>query len=575
MLQHDQEGEKMVLKRIWRKIFISCLIVSLISASMAGIASADTGGLTVSTVGNIGNHFSPEYNPGDGCLWTMTTAGFDQIGKLTLDGRFTIIDGFVGGGGGASPDTIQMLHGLGSKGTLYVFDCNYGGTWWKYDAATGAKTTIGRNWTNPPAPISSSWCWGQISGMATNRTGTVLYHHVDDKIWALDPVARTAAVVVSNPGFVQSNALYKLEYDGYTDTLIGFGRPNNIPTIYRIDVKTGTVTTINVPGLSTGIWNVIPDSETGLLYTSPSPNPDGTIYEIDPVSRTFQTFALGAGKFYSLSSFGPARSGIGRSLYALSGTYPYYSVVEIAGTFPIGRRIPADSTPPVIVATVSPEANAAGWHNTDVTVSWTVEDPESGIVSVRGNETVTLTDETADSTLVCAATNGANLSSSQSATVRIDKTAPTITYNGNVGTYTVDQMVSITPDVEDALSGVASSNATSIVGPAYSFTLGANEFSATAIDMAGNFGSGSASFNVIVTYDSLGNLVRRFVTKHGIANSLVAKLNAAEAAQARGNIKTVEGVLGAFMNELSAQSGKNITDENAAILIGLAEALME
>lgn len=540
---------------------------------MAGIAGADTGGLTVSTVGYISNHGAPDYNPGDGCLWTMTTAGFDQIGKLTLDGRFTIIDGFVGGGGGASPDTIQMLHGLGSKGTLYVFDCNYGGTWWKYDAATGVKTAIGRNWTNPLAPISPSWCLGQISGMATNRTGTVLYYHVEDKIWALDPVARTATVVVSYSGFAQRNALYKLEYDGYTDTLIGFGRPNNIPMIYCIDVKTGTVMTINVPGLSANIWNVIPDSETGLLYTSPYPNPDGAIYEIDPVSRTFQTFTLGAGKFYSLNSFGPARSGAGRSLYGLSGTYPYYLVVEIAGTFPIGRRIPVDSTPPVIIATVSPEANSAGWHNTDVTVSWTVEDPESGVASASGNETVTLTNETAGTTLVCTATDGAGLTSSQSVMVKIDKAAPTITYNGNAGTYTVDQMVSITPSVEDALSGVASSNATSIAGPAYSFALGVNEFSATAMDPAGNSGSGSASFNVIVTYDSLGNLVRRFVTKHGIANSLLAKLNAAEAAQARGNIKAVEGTLGAFVNELSAQSGKSLTDENAAILIRLAEAL--
>jgi len=178
----SSKGGIVVLSKTFQKVFICLLSVFLISASVAGIAGADTGGLTISTVGYIGNHFSPEYNPGEGCLWTMTTAGFDQIGKLTLDGRFTIIDGFVGGGGGASPETMQMLHGLGPKGTLYVFDCNYGGTWWKYDAATGVKTSIGRSWTTLSTPVSPNWCLGQISGMVTNRTGTVLYHHVEDKI---------------------------------------------------------------------------------------------------------------------------------------------------------------------------------------------------------------------------------------------------------------------------------------------------------------------------------------------------------------------------------------------------------
>ena len=83
-----------------------------------------------------------------------------------------------------------------------------------------------------------------------------------------------------------------------------------------------------------------------------------------------------------------------------------------------------DDTPPVIVPTVSPGPNGAGWNNSNVTVSWSVSDPESGIASSSGCDTTTLMTETAGTTLTCTATNGAGLSSSASVTVKIDMTAP-------------------------------------------------------------------------------------------------------------------------------------------------------
>jgi probable HAF family extracellular repeat protein len=164
----------------------------------------------------------------------------------------------------------------------------------------------------------------------------------------------------------------------------------------------------------------------------------------------------------------------------------------------------------------------------------------------------------------CTATDGAGNSGAAAgsiagAIVKIDTTPPVITYAGNLGTYTADQTVNITCQATDALSGVATSTCKNITGPAYSFALGNNIFSASATDNAGNSGRGSTSFIVQVTTTSLVNLTNQFVTQPGIANSLTTKL--------------IHGDINAFINEVNAQAGKALTVAQAAILIQLAMAL--
>lgn len=76
-----------------------------------------------------------------------------------------------------------------------------------------------------------------------------------------------------------------------------------------------------------------------------------------------------------------------------------------------------------------------------------------------------------------------------------------------------------------------------------------------------------------VTFASLINLVNQFDT-NGNAAGMVAKLEAAESAFARGNIQSGDNQLHAFINQVSAQSGKSLTAAQAAILIQDAKALM-
>jgi len=88
--------------------------------------------------------------------------------------------------------------------------------------------------------------------------------------------------------------------------------------------------------------------------------------------------------------------------------------------------IQIDTTPPVVTGTASPAPNAAGWNNTDVLITWTASDPESGIASGPMPESQTVSSEGEGQVFTSTATNGAGLVGTGSVTLNIDKTAPSI-----------------------------------------------------------------------------------------------------------------------------------------------------
>jgi hypothetical protein len=110
----------------------------------------------------------------------------------------------------------------------------------------------------------------------------------------------------------------------------------------------------------------------------------------------------------------------------------------------------ADVTPPVITPTVTGTLGSDGWYISNVAVSWSVADPESGIASSTGCSATNLTSDTAGTTLTCSATNGSGLSNSASVTIKLDKTPPSASLAVTAGTlgangwYTSDVTVSTT-----------------------------------------------------------------------------------------------------------------------------------
>lgn len=154
-------------------------------------------------------------------------------------------------------------------------------------------------------------------------------------------------------------------------------------------------------------------------------------------------------------------------------------VVEVTYTL----TVIADTTPPVITFTGTP-ANAHGWNNTDVTVSWSVTDSESAISSSSGCDTVVVTDETSGTTYTCTATSAGG-TSSQSVTVKIDKTKPTASANASPAANANgwnNTNVTVSFSGSDALSGIDFCDA-----PVVLSSEGAGQSaSGTCTDKAGN-----------------------------------------------------------------------------------------
>ena len=230
-----------------------------------------------------------------------------------------------------------------------------------------------------------------------------------------------------------------------------------------------------------------------------------------------------------------------------------------------------DTVLPTITFTRTP-ANANGWNNTDVTVTFSCDD-NVGIQSCLGS--TTLTSETAGTLVTGTATDLSGNTASVSTMVRIDKTAPTFTWTGATS-YTIDQTVALSCATNETLSGVdpaIASHCDSASGPATAFGPGTFTLTAAATDRAGNSGSASRTFAVTVDSASLCRLTRALVTSEDVANGLCDKLTAAADALARGNVKAHDNQLAAFASQVNAQRGKSISDSDATLLLSLAALL--
>lgn len=125
----------------------------------------------------------------------------------------------------------------------------------------------------------------------------------------------------------------------------------------------------------------------------------------------------------------------------------------------------------------------------------------------------------------------------------------------------------------DSMSGIASQTCRDVVGPAYSFRRGVNTFKASATDRAGNVGTGSARFRVLVSFDSLCALTKQFLSGFAVAESLCGRLDVARDAGARGAVRAKKSALADYVKSVTKQRGKMLSRAQAGLLVRLAGAL--
>jgi len=256
------------------------------------------------------------------------------------------------------------------------------------------------------------------------------------------------------------------------------------------DIIPPTTLATPFPGPNSNGWN---NTSVSVSLTA-TDNPGGSgVKEIHySIDNNPETVISGATTLVSFTSQG---------IYSIS-----YHAVDIAGNVETAHTliVRIDLTSPTITSSQAPPANAAGWNNSNVTVSFSCADDFSGVASCTS--AVVVSTEGANQTETGTVTDLAGNSATTTRLINLDKTPPSLTMPSLASSYLLNATFTFTFGASDSLSGLASMQGTLNGSPVTSGStltlthLGTNTFTLTATDVAGNTATRSSTFAVVYNF---------------------------------------------------------------------------
>ncbi len=172
--------------------------------------------------------------------------------------------------------------------------------------------------------------------------------------------------------------------------------------------------------------------------------------------------------------------------------------------------------------------------------------------------------------------------------IRLDTSGPVITDSlsspANSGSYDVGQNVTFTYTASDVDGATATATLDSKLVLASGATFntetllaGSHTIVVVATDSLGNRSTSTVAFQVHATAGGLITAVNDGLKNGQItcnASNMITKLQAAQAAYARGDNATAKGLLNTFLNQVSSQAGKGISSSYAALLTNWTQDLI-
>ena len=350
-------------------------------------------------------------------------------------------------------------------------------------------------------------------------------------------------------------------------TCSAVGPDNKLELLIPVVDLTPPTTSLTASGTAGNNDWYVSDVQIGLSVANP---PDGCGIDLKQIEYSFDGISWNVYTVpFTLSSEGIT-------------TVHYRSIDSVGNVEPAKTQvIKIDKTPPTITGSPTTTPSAYGWYNTHVVVHFDAADAVSGIATVTPDQI--FSGEGADQSVTGTAVDMAGLTASFTVTgIHIDKTLPTISIiSPETREYENTETFNVIWSAADSLAGMASESG-NIDGNAVTngqlvelllLAPGPHTLTVEATDKADNTASESLVFTISVDADGLLAALKYmcnlgWIDKHGVCNSLEAKLSAAIDSINRGNLNAAENQLNAFLNDLEAQKDKSINQSAYDVLTG-------